>query len=374
MFVFGAALAGCAPIPSRAPFDVTPVGYDALAGWADDDHAAAADALARSCEAGAGRGLGASAAVARRPAEAWAAVCDALRDLPPGDAAAARAFFETWFVPHLVTASGGGEALVTGYYEPLLYGSLTPSERFSVPLYVRPPELVTVDLGAFRRALKGERIVGEVVDGRLVPFPARRAIDEGALVGRGLELVWVDDSIDAFFLHIQGSGRILLDDGTELRVGYAASNGRPYTAIGGPLIANGEIAHEDMSMQAIRAWLADNPDRAETLMQKNASYVFFRQLDDDGPIGAQGVVLSPARSIAVDPRFHAYGTPVWVDVEDVPYQVRTLAIAQDTGGAITGPLRGDFFWGHGAYAEYRAGGMAARGKLYVLLPRPPPSS
>lgn len=364
-----ALLAACAP---QAPFQLTEAGFGDLPGWAEDDHAAALTAFDRSCAAGAGRsdGLSEEAAPEIRPRTAWRAACDAAMAGP----ADAKAFFEHWFSPYRVSAAGD-TPLITGYYEPELAGSLQRHGPYQVPLYLRPPELVTVDLGLFRDSLAGERIAGRVVDGRLLPYPDRRAIEKGALNGRGLELVWVDNAADAFFLQIQGSGRVRLDDGSVLRIGYAATNGRPYTAIGRTLIAHGEIKPADMSMQTIRDWLARHPAQAAALMRQNASYVFFRQLDGDGPIGAQGVVLTPGRSLAIDPRFHAYGTPVWLDVEDKFGPVRRLLIAQDTGGAIRGPLRGDLFWGFGDAAADRAGGMVAEGDFYVLLPTmPPPGS
>ncbi|HEX6977888.1 MAG TPA: MltA domain-containing protein, partial [Alphaproteobacteria bacterium] len=197
-------------------------------------------------------------------------------------------------------------------------------------------------------------------------------IDEGALEGRNLELVWVADPIDAFFLHIQGSGRVRLADGSTIRVGYAAQNGHPYLAIGRPLIDRGAIPKDKVSMQSIRAWLAANPDEAERIMWLNASYVFFRELEGEGPLGAQGVPLTPGRSLAVDRRHIPLGAPIWLDTtlptEGTP-PFRRLMVAQDTGGAIRGPLRGDVFWGHGSDAAERAGRMRSTGRMWILLPR-----
>jgi len=196
----------------------------------------------------------------------------------------------------------------------------------------------------------------------------------GALAHRGLELLWVDSAVDAFFLHIQGSGRVAMADGGMVRVGYAAGNGRPYRAIGRDLVENGAIAADRVSMQTIRAWLAAHPNAAEAMMARNRSFVFFRVLHGDGPIGALGVALVPGRSLAVDRRFIPLGLPVWLDATDplsAAIRLRRLMVAQDSGGAIRGPVRGDVFWGHGAKAASRAGRMKSRGRYFLLLPRRP---
>ncbi len=240
-------------------------------------------------------------------------MCDRVATIVPGNDAAARALFADLLRPVAVSNRGDREGLFTGYYEPTLRGSRVEGGDFTVPLYVRPPELVSVDLGRFRADLKGKRIAGKVADGALVPYLDRTAIDEGALAGRELELVWVDDPVDAFFLEIQGSGRIQLEDGSEMRVGYAGQNGFVYTAIGRELIRRGALTREQMSMETIREWLAANPDEAREVMRTNASYVFFRELTGDGPVGSLGVALTPERSLAVDPLFVPLGVPVWID-------------------------------------------------------------
>jgi membrane-bound lytic murein transglycosylase A len=213
----------------------------------------------------------------------------------------------------------------------------------------------------------------------LRPYENRAAIESGALRGRGLEMLWVDDPVDAFFLQIQGSGRVMLEDGTSLRIGYAGQNGHPYVAIGRELIARGALTREAVSMPAIRDWLRANPQEADAVMNRNPSFVFFRELDGDGPVGAQGVALTPGRSLAVDRSFVPYGVPVWLDAEDPvdgEVRVQRLLVAQDTGGAIRGPVRGDVFWGHGPEAEHRAGLMKSRGRYFLLLPKTvtPPAS
>jgi len=227
------------------------------------------------------------------------------------------------------------------------------------------------DLGQFRDTLRGERIAGRVEGGRLHPYPDRGTIDRGALAGRGLELLWVDDAVDAFFLQIQGSGRVTMADGSVIRVGYDGQNGHPYVAVGRVLIQRGIMTPEQVSMQSIRAWLAANPTAAPDLLRENPSFVFFRELTGDGPVGAQGVALTPGRSLAVDPRFLPLGAPMWLDVEDPRVagdRIRRLVVAQDTGGAIRGPVRGDLFWGHGAAAEDAAGRMRSQGRYWLLLP------
>lgn len=364
---FAAACAPTPPAEETAAF--SPASFADLPGWAGDDHAAALAAFRVSCPAlskrGAGEGFGGAAV--------WADICSKA-DAAGEEPAAARAFFEANFVPVRVTAAETGKAdgLFTGYYEPELNGARKRNARHSVPIYVRPPELVTVDLGRFLDDLKGKRVSGRVVEGRLVPFADRAAIERGALRGRDLELVWVDSAADAFFLHIQGSGRIRLSDGSVLRVGYADTNGHVYTAIGRALIENGAIPREEMSMQAIRAWLAAHPAEGAELMRSNRSFVFFRELTGPGPIGALGVALTPGRSLAVDRALMPMGVPVWLDTvlpDSAATPFRRLMAAQDTGGAIRGAVRGDVFWGPGDEAADRAGRMKSPGRYWFLRPR-----
>jgi membrane-bound lytic murein transglycosylase A len=349
-----AAAPGMAPPPPAiaAPavmpgFHLTPVAFAHLPDWASDGHTEALKAFRRSCSnidgkrsAGNGGNGGAFGAGA-----SWRQACAAAGIVAGSDPRQARVFFEEWFVPYLVTSGGSDQGLFTGYYEPILAGSTRPSARYSVPLY-RPPS------AGMRKMSRAEIVAG-------------------GLAGRGLELLWVDDPVDAFFLQIQGSGRVQLEDGRVVRLGYAGQNGFSYFPIGRELIRRGEVAPEDMSMQAIRAWLQANPDEAPSLMNMNPSYVFFRVLDGDGPIGAHGVPLTAGRSLAVDPSFIPYGVPVWLDSKDpaLGQPLRRLLVAQDTGGAIKGPLRGDVFWGAGGDAEIRAGLMKEAGRYYLLLPK-----
>ncbi len=359
---------------AAVPLVLEPVGYEALPGWDADDHEAVLAAFTLSCE----RILKRDAADPFGPDKIggtygdWQPLC---RPVVEGTVEDARAFFEDNFTPHAASFGGGEETgLFTGYYEAALDGSLTRGGPYQYPLHTRPDDLVMVDLGAFREDLRGRRIAGRVTDGRLRPYEDRAAITAGDWPHTGGEqvLVWVDDPVDAFFLHIQGSGRIKLDDGGEMRVGYAGQNGHVYYAIGRALIESGAVRREDMSMQAIRAWLDRNPHRAQELMNLNPSYVFFRRLDGPGPLGGEGVALTPERSLAIDRSLMPYGMPVWVDIappaEGAP-ALQRLMVAQDTGGAIRGAVRGDVFWGHGERAEYLAGKMKSEGRYWLLLPK-----
>ncbi|MEX1035997.1 MAG: MltA domain-containing protein, partial [Sneathiella sp.] len=293
--------------------------FSALPGWQNEDFAGFFDAFFKSCakietlpdsrEMG-GVGMAGTAAD-------WQPLCAAALALPP-DPTLQRGFFEKNFTPFQILNNDEETGLFTGYYEASLKGSTERKDPYLTPLYLRPPELVMVDLGRFRDELKGQRIAGRVEDGNLVPYPDRTGIETGALQGRELELLWVDSDIDAFFLQIQGSGLVEMEDGSLRRVGYAAQNGHPYFAIGRDLIEKGHVSKEEMSMQAIRTWLEENPDKSTELMQKNKSYVFFRELQTGGPIGAQGVELTPERSLAVDRKWLPLGVPLWLATEVAP--------------------------------------------------------
>jgi membrane-bound lytic murein transglycosylase A len=356
---------------------LTPAAFADLPGWRDDAAAQALPPLLRSCRRmaslPAGEPLGRDGFAGT--AGDWRPACAAAARVPAGDDAAARAFFEAHFRPFAAADGGERSGLFTGYYEALLQGSRRRSARYHVPLYGRPQELVTVDLGKFRADLHGKRVAGRVEDGALVPLPDRAAIEKGALARRGLELVWVDSPVDAFFLQIQGSGRVRLAEGGEIRVGYAADNGRPYTAIGRELIRRGVYRPAEVSMQSIRRWLEAHPGEAQALMDTDASYVFFQEVRGEGPLGAEGVPLTPGRSLAVDRQHWPLGVPLWLDTMapaprdgDPDRPLRRLFIAQDTGGAIRGPIRGDVFWGAGPGPEAIAGKMKHSGRLWVLLP------
>jgi membrane-bound lytic murein transglycosylase A len=281
-------------------------------------------------------------------------------------------------MPLAVGQGGSREGLFTGYYEPELRGSRIQHGRFRTPVYGMPDDLIEVDLGEFRESLRGERIAGRIEGQRLVPYATRAEIDHFGLP-HAATLFFSDDPAAVFFLHIQGSGRVRLDDGSVLRVAYAGQNGWPYTAIGRALAEEGQIEREKLSMQAIRAWLDTHPHEARAVMEKDRSFVFFKELPLGDPRlgspGAEGVALTPFASMAVDQRTHPFGAPFYV-VASAPERdpakpeapLRRLFVAQDSGGAIRGPVRGDLFFGYGHDAESMAGRMKARGHYYVLVP------
>lgn len=372
--------------PAPAPVQrlgLTKTTFAKLPGWLGDRHAEALKPLLRSCDSfekqPADRIIGTDTAAFR--ISSILPICAEARTLPAANTELVRAFFESRFEPWLATADGRAEGLFTGYFEIELKGSWLKRGPYATPIYERPPELVEADLGAFSTELKGRKLTGKVVAGRFQPFDDRRRIEGGSLKGRALELLWVDDPVDAFFLHVQGSGRVRMDDGSLVRVGFAGRNGRAYRSIGRALVDMGEMTPERVSMQSIRAWMADNPDRARGLMASNPSFIFFRVIGgalkslpaDSGPIGAQGVALTAGRSLAVDRRYLPLGLPIWLDTTDpldATQRLRRLVVAQDTGSAIRGPVRGDLFWGFGDEAALRAGLMKQSGRYFLLLPRP----
>ena len=360
-------------VPEKPALLLEPVEYEALPGWTADELSAALPALLRSCGRLAkqpdDRPLGPDG-LAGTVAD-WRAPCAALESLPAGDDAALRGALEAQFRPFAVSNAGKREGLFTGYYEAELNAAERPETPGATPLYRVPDDLVTVDLALFRADLRGEKLIGRVEDGRLVPYLTRKQIDAGALAGRGLELLWASDPVDVFFLHVQGSGRVILPDGRSQRVGFAGSNGHPFYAIGRALIEEGIVSRQESSMQSIRDWLRANPEKAAEMMQRNARYIFFRPIDGEGPIGAQGVALTPGRSLAVDSSLLPLGVPLYLDTtwpaSDKP--LRRLMVAQDVGSAIKGAVRGDFFWGSGEAALAQAGRMKQAGAYYLLLPR-----
>lgn len=343
---------GCAPVAEgdQRP-RLTAVGFDRLIGWRENQSGGALVAFRKSCKAllkkAPGRAIGPGGIGGA--AGSWRAACRAAKADKSKGSAAARRFFEKWFRPFEVAASDGkAQGLFTGYYEPELRGAKVPGGRFQVPLFGRPADLVTIDLGRFDPRLSGRTLTGQAKNGRVTPYPTREIIARGGSKLPVKPLVWVDSAIDAFFLHIQGSGRIRLTDGSVLRLGYAVSNGQPYTAIGKVLMDRGHIARDRVSMQSIRAWLAAHPTEASQIMAENARYVFFRTLTGDGPIGAQGVALTAGHSLAVDKAQLPLGAPLWLETSDPlnpKRPLRRLMIAQDTGSAIKGAVRGDVFFG-----------------------------
>ena len=359
------------PVESAPELRLVPSSYAQLPGWGEDELVDVLPALERTC-----------VRLEKKPADQpvgllpeagtmgdWQAIC---RDLlaTPVEQLASR--IQHHLQPWQVMADNEATGLFTGYYEPSLNGSRTRVGPYRTPLHARPDDLVMVDLGEFRESMKGERIAGRVQDGRLRPYESRAEIVAGDWPHDDQVLVWVDDPVDAFFVQIQGSGVVQLNDGETMRIGYAGQNGHPYFAIGRALIEQGELTRETVSLQTIRAWLDEHPDQAVELMNRNPSYVFFRPIEGEGPVGAEGVALTAGRSLAVDRTLIPFGIPVWLTAaapSDRHPPIRRLVMAQDTGGASRGPVRGDLFWGFGPEAEYHAGNMKSEGRYWLLLPR-----
>jgi membrane-bound lytic murein transglycosylase A len=291
----------------------------------------------------------------------WNAACAAATNWPNVDAPA---FFAAQFQPVQV---GTGQAFATGYYEPEIAGSRTPQLGYEVPVYRKPPDLVEGDLGDFFSDLKGRKIRGRVKDGKLVPYPDRGAIEDGALKGRGLEIGYAADAIEFFFLQVQGSGRLRLPDGQVMRIGYDGQNGGQYVGIGALMRDRGLLGPGQLSMQGVMAWLREHPVEGDAIMRENKSFVFFRELTGAGPIGAMGVAVTGKVSVAADPAFVPLGAPVVLALDRT--EANGLWVAQDTGGAIKGANRFDTFWGAGDDARRIAGGMSGRGKAWLLLPK-----
>lgn len=327
-----------------------PVEFAQVRGWNSDNQAEALTAFLKSCAVFAAQPETAATGQGQllAPVTVWKETCRKAVAVPESDGALARIFFETYFVPFKAFDGSNPTGLYTGYYEPLLKGSLTRKRPFVYPVYGVPPAGT--------------------------PAYTRSQMDFNVLMGRAPVLAYVDDPVQLYFLHVQGSGRVQLDDGTILRVGYAASNGLPYVSIGKKLVERGILTREQVSMQSIKQWMYDHPNDMWQLMWENSSYVFFRPLTGD-PVGSQQAPLTAGRSLAVDSTFIPLGMPVFVDtilpaIEGSPMTImRKLMIAQDTGGAIKGPLRADIFFGFGTDAEQRAGLMRSGGESYVLVPR-----
>ncbi|MBY0558145.1 MAG: murein transglycosylase A [Burkholderiaceae bacterium] len=356
-----------APVPAKpAVLQMVPAPFSALPGWQKDDLRAAWPAFMSSCS------------VLVRQVN-WKEPCNIARSVNSGDEAAIRTFFEAFMEPNQVIApDGANDGLVTGYYEPLLRGARKKGGPYQTPLFKVPDDMITVDLASVYPELKGMRLRGKLVGKKLVPYATRAEIEKAEAAGK--ELLWVDDPVESFFLQVQGSGRVQLTDSKEtVRVAYADQNGHPYKSIGKYLVEKGELTLEQASAQGIKAWIAGHPTRMQELFNVNPSYVFFKEerLPDPkiGPKGALGVPLTPSRSIAIDASQLPLGVPVFLATtmpnSDIPLQ--RLVMAQDTGGAIRGAIRVDYFFGFGTEAAENAGRMKQRGNVWVLLPKSVPS-
>ena len=304
--------------------------FDQLEGWERDDHEAAMRAFVETC--------------ADVKAQEWPSICAVAQSQKPG---AARAFFELFFRPILI--EDGKDALFTAYFEPELDGSRVRSDRFQYPIYATPPELK-----------RGSRWLSR-----------RELLTSGVMEDRGLEIAWVDDPVELFFLQIQGSGRIRLAEGGMLRVGYGGSNGHPYRSVGTELVRRGVFQPHQVSAQVIQNWVRQNPEPGSELLYHNPSYVFFRKVNrvpaEKGPLGAMNRSVTPLRTVAVDPKYVPLGAPVWVE-KDGKNPMRKLMIAQDTGSAIKGAQRADIFFGTGEQAGRKAGRIRDPGRMVVLMP------
>ncbi len=384
-----------APAPTPAPAPVAPpppapapgtpavatvpradfkrVAWSAIPGWTTDSVNAAWPAFQIGCRA---------LLADPKTRSTWLSPCAAADAIAPANAAAARTFFETHFSPYRVAAADGNDVgLVTGYYEPLLAGSRTRTAKFGVPLFAPPDDLLTIDLAELYPELKDKRVRGRVEGRKVVPYWPRSDIENGAAPLANKALVYVADPVEAFFLEIQGSGRIELSDGAIVRVNYANQNGHPYRSIGRVLIDRGDLPLSRASMQGIRAWGEANPDKLRALLDENPSYVFFREVPApkpgtldariDGPIGTLGVPLLAQRTIAVDARVIPLGAPIFLattmPLTTTPLQ--RLTFAQDTGGAIRGAVRADYFWGFGSGPGREAGRMRQDGRMWLLWPK-----
>ena len=342
--------------------------FSDLPGWSNDQQAQTLTAFAKSCAriAKAEPSKSFSSDPVFGTYADWQAVCRGL-PIDASDPSVARNYFQSNFTPMIASNNGNPDGLFTGYFEASLRGSLVKTAQYSIPLRAKPDDLIMVDLGAFRDELKGQRIAGRNVGGNLKPYQTRAEIEDGKLPPEQDKiLLYVDNAADAFFLQIQGSGIVTLSDGSVRRVGYDGQNGHPYYAIGKELIKRGYLTKETVSMQSIKSWLAAHPTEGREIMRTNKSYVFFK-ITEDGPKGGEGVTLTAKRSLAVDHSLIPYGVPVYLSAEAPGYN--QLMVAQDTGGAIRGAVRGDIFFGYGAEAEKLAGPMNSKGRYWFLLPK-----
>ncbi|HQS56735.1 MAG: transglycosylase [Gallionellales bacterium 35-53-114] len=347
------------PLPATPLF--TPSTWEVLPEWSTLDLRPSWAALLQSCRV-----------LKNKPQ--WQGVCASTELVDKNDSQAQRRFYEDKLAPFQIFNPDGTEnGVITGYYEPLLRGSRFKSERFRYPLYAAPDDMLEIDLGDAYPQLKGQRLRGRLSGKKVVPYFKRAEIDAGTDALRGRELFWVENAVELFFLQIQGSGRIELVDGRQIKVGYADQNGHPYVSIGRKLVEMGEMKLEEASMQSIKAWGERNPTKLMTLLEMNPSYVFFRELPEHltAPLGALGVPLTNEYSIAVDPKSIPLGSPVFLATThpNTATPLNRLMLAQDTGGAIRGSVRADFFWGFGEKAGAQAGRMKQQGRMWVLFPK-----
>lgn len=353
-------LISCASEPEKS-FDLKRVSFKELPGWRQDSLTEAMPALLKSCAA---------------PSPEWENFCDGLLRVQDRPDRQIRTYLEAMLVPYEVHSYGHAQGTFTGYYEASLHGSFIKDEKNNVPLYGLPEDLVKLDTKTVCSP-GGDKgtVMGRIENGKFQPYLTRAEIEQQSV--NAPVLLWVDNAVDAFILHIQGSGRVETEQGV-VHVGYAGNNGHPFQGIGGIMAKEGLLEPGKSSMPHIRAWLQQNPEKAQDLMAQNPRFIFFRILPEaDGPMGAAGVTLTPERSLAVDPRFIPLGTPLYLVTTDPDGQsVEKLVVAQDIGSAIKGAVRGDYFWGYGEKAFQKAGRMKSSGRYYLLWPKgqTPPTS
>ena len=358
---------------------LTKVSFNQLPHWNQDEHNQALKAFQRSCQE-----------IVRRSARSvflsslpevgtltdWQKICSEAQKLDATDKVAARLFFEKWFDPYRVTNNFNSIGLFTGYYLPLLHANLTKSKHYTVPIYGLPDDLIKVNLKLFQSDLAGKKIIGKLKGQALYPYPERAAITKGALHKTAQVIAWGNDELDVFFAQIQGSAMVSLPHGHPFIIGYAGDNGRSYTAIGKVLIQNKALTKKNVSMQTIREWLMQHPEKTADVLNANSSYVFFRRLKENDPHGVENVPLTPERSLAIDMRYIPLGVPIWLSTsipdlkrkeDSIPFH--QLLVTQDTGGAIKGIVRGDIYWGAGEKAAFIAGSMKNSGEYWLLLPK-----
>ncbi len=382
LFSIESAIAATAPL--RIPeTELEPMAFEQLDGWAAEDHLAALAAFRSSCVAVRRRSERRDAGRTRqepKPIEQpLSAACEAAAELDGNvGRLSARRFFEAAFRPVRISKIGECDGFLTGYYEPEVEGRRKPGDGFVIPMYRQPAELVAKKQ-ARMHGFPNRGKIGRRAGRKLVEYHDRAAIEDGALKDRGLEICWLKDPIDAFFIHIQGSARVRLEDGKILRLNYAAHNGHTYLPVGRVLADRGVVPRAEMTMDKIRAYFAETPDEGREIMRMNRSFIFFREVAELAPdaeaVGAQGLPLTRERSIAVDRAIHAYGTPFWIEAE-LPFEsertmtsFRRLMLAQDTGSAIVGPARADVYFGAGIDAGTIAGRLKHAGRFFMLVPR-----
>ncbi len=358
-------------VPSNIPtMTLTKVKFNQLAYWQEDDHTHALAAFKRSCSVIHKMNAKAQFSPIKQAGKvkSWQKICSKAEKVPKHDNVAARKFFETWFEPYQVGDRFNPDGLFTAYYLPLLQVSSKPDARYNVPIYARPTDLTKL----FKH---GRSMVVQIKNNRYLPYPDRAAIKEGAIHKTAPVLFWGNNEIDVFFAQIQGSAIVQLPNQKQFVIGYAGTNGHPYTSIGKVLVEKGALTMQTVSMQTIRAWLDAHPDQLHEILNTNASYVFFKILKDDQPVGTQQVPLTPKRSLAIDTRYIPLGAPIWLNTNLPHYDnaeqwtpFNQLLIAQDTGGAIKGIVRGDIYLGGGEQATFIAGHMNNLGQYWLLLP------